>query len=68
MYSNYAMSEFPSEEAPGLSVFYAAYGSGWDDFAGADPRRRGLRVKRCGSPECSSTFFPTNPKHAACSA
>lgn len=25
-----------------LAAIYAAYGSGWDDVAGADPRRRGL--------------------------
>ncbi|MBS0559128.1 MAG: RNA polymerase subunit sigma-70 [Proteobacteria bacterium] len=25
-----------------LDAIYAAYGSGWDDIAGADPRRRGL--------------------------
>jgi len=25
-----------------LEAIYAAYGSGWDDVAGADPRRRGL--------------------------
>lgn len=25
-----------------LDAIYAAYGSGWEDFAGADPRRRGL--------------------------
>jgi predicted RNA polymerase sigma factor len=25
-----------------LDAIYVAYGSGWDDFAGADPRRRGL--------------------------
>lgn len=35
------------DELPGrldavLEAIYAAYGSGWDDIAGADPRRKGL--------------------------
>ena len=28
-----------------LGAIYAAYGSGWDDVAGADPRRRGLAAE-----------------------
>ena len=28
-----------------LAAIYAAYGSGWDDIAGADPRRRGLAAE-----------------------
>jgi len=28
-----------------LQAIYAAYGSGWDDVAGADPRRKGLAVE-----------------------
>ncbi len=28
-----------------LNAIYAAYGSGWDDVAGADPRRKGLAVE-----------------------
>jgi predicted RNA polymerase sigma factor len=28
-----------------LEAIYGAYGSGWDDVAGADPRRRGLSVE-----------------------
>src|SRR5258708_508783 len=28
-----------------LEAIYAAYGSGWDDVAGADPRRKGLAVE-----------------------
>src|SRR6185312_10082908 len=28
-----------------LEAIYAAYGSGWDDIAGADPRRKGLALE-----------------------
>jgi RNA polymerase sigma-70 factor (ECF subfamily) len=34
--------ELPARLDAVLDAIYAAYGSGWDDFAGADPRRRGL--------------------------
>ncbi len=39
----------PADLAPRLSAvleaIYAAYGTGWDDLAGADPRRRGLAAE-----------------------
>lgn len=34
--------ELPQRLGGVLEAIYAAYGSGWDDFAGADPWRRGL--------------------------
>jgi RNA polymerase sigma-70 factor (ECF subfamily) len=34
--------ELPARLDAVLEAIYAAYGSGWDDVAGADPRRRGL--------------------------
>ena len=34
--------ELPSRLQSVLDAIYAAYGSGWEDVAGADPRRRGL--------------------------
>ncbi len=34
--------ELPARLGPVLDAVYAAYGTGWDDAAGADPRRRGL--------------------------
>jgi len=34
--------EWPSRLGPVLEAIYAAYGTGWEDAAGADPRRRGL--------------------------
>jgi predicted RNA polymerase sigma factor len=35
-------SELPQRLGAVLEAIYAAYGSGWDDVAGADPWRRGL--------------------------
>ncbi|MDB5311773.1 MAG: sigma-70 region 2 family protein, partial [Gemmataceae bacterium] len=37
-----APEELPDRLGAVLEAVYAAYGSGWDDVAGADPRRRGL--------------------------
>ena len=34
--------DLPSRLDAVLEAIYAAYGSGWDDITGADPRRRGL--------------------------
>jgi predicted RNA polymerase sigma factor len=34
--------ELPARVDAVLEAIYAAYGSGWDDVAGADPQRRGL--------------------------
>src|SRR2546426_9461 len=34
--------ELPQRLDAVLEAIYAAYGSGWEDAAGADPRRRGL--------------------------
>src|SRR2546428_7537507 len=36
------LQELPSRVDAVLEAIYAAYGSGWEDVAGADPRRRGL--------------------------
>jgi len=37
--------ELPARLDAVLEAIYAAYGSGWDDVAGADPRRKGLAVE-----------------------
>ena len=37
-----AAEELPARLQSVLDAIYAAYGSGWEDVAGADPRRRGL--------------------------
>jgi RNA polymerase sigma-70 factor (ECF subfamily) len=34
--------QLPTRLSPVLEAIYAAYGTGWDDAAGVDPRRRGL--------------------------
>jgi len=38
-------AELPPRLAAVLQAIYAAYGSGWDDVAGADVRRRGLAAE-----------------------
>jgi RNA polymerase sigma-70 factor (ECF subfamily) len=35
-------AELPARLGAVLEAIYAAYGAGWDDVAGADPRRKGL--------------------------
>jgi RNA polymerase sigma-70 factor (ECF subfamily) len=37
-----APGALPARLGPVLDAIYAAYGTGWEDAAGADPRRRGL--------------------------
>ncbi len=37
--------ELPARLDAVLEAIYAAYGSGWDDLAGIDPRRRGLATE-----------------------
>jgi RNA polymerase sigma-70 factor (ECF subfamily) len=39
-----------------LEAIYAAYGSGWDDVAGADPRRKGLAT--VGARRAARTHAP----------
>lgn len=38
-------AELPSRTRSVLDAIYAAYGTGWDDIAGADHKRRGLTVE-----------------------
>jgi RNA polymerase sigma-70 factor (ECF subfamily) len=38
-------SELPPRLDAVLEAIYAAYGSGWEDVAGADPRRKGLALE-----------------------
>ena len=38
-------SDLPDRLGPVLEAVYAAYGTGWEDATGADPRRRGLATE-----------------------
>jgi len=45
-----------------IEAIYAAYGSGWDDVAGADPRRRGLAAEAIDLGRMLVQFMPTEPE------
>ncbi len=56
----------PDELAPRLDAvleaIYAAYGSGWDDVAGADPRRRGLATEAIELGRLVVQLLPDEPE------
>jgi RNA polymerase sigma-70 factor (ECF subfamily) len=45
-----------------LNAIYAAYGSGWDDVAGADPRRRGLADEAIDLGRLLARLMPSQPE------
>lgn len=45
-----------------LEAIYAAYGSGWDDVAGDDPRRRGLPEEALHLGRLVATLLPAEPE------
>jgi RNA polymerase sigma-70 factor (ECF subfamily) len=45
-----------------LEAIYAAYGSGWDDIAGADPRRIGLAAEAIDLGRLLVRLMPTEPE------
>ncbi|SED68150.1 RNA polymerase sigma-70 factor, ECF subfamily [Rhizobiales bacterium GAS191] len=45
-----------------LEAIYAAYGSGWDDVAGADPRRKGLAAEAIDLGRLLLRFMPAEPE------
>jgi predicted RNA polymerase sigma factor len=45
-----------------LEAVYAAYGSGWDDLAGADPRRKGLAREAIHLGRLLVELLPTEPE------
>jgi RNA polymerase sigma-70 factor (ECF subfamily) len=47
-----------------LSAVYAAYGSGWDDHAGSDPRRRGLTDEALWLARVTLACLPEEPEAA----
>lgn len=58
--------ELPARLDAVLKAIYAAYGSGWDDVAGADPRRKGLPWKRLTLAVCCCGSCRPLPKRKAC--
>jgi RNA polymerase sigma-70 factor (ECF subfamily) len=45
-----------------LEAIYAAYGSGWDDVAGADPRRKGLAAEAISLGRLLVQLMPAEPE------
>lgn len=51
-----------------LEAIYAAYGSGWDDIAGADPRRKGLAAEALELGALLVRLLPDQPEALGLSA
>ncbi|CAN7253796.1 RNA polymerase subunit sigma-70 [Phyllobacterium sp. LjRoot231] len=54
--------ELPARLEAVLEAIYAAYGSGWDDVAGADPRRKGLALEAIGLCRMLLQLMPGQPE------
>lgn len=54
--------ELPPRLDAVLQAIYAAYGSGWDDIAGADPRRRGLAAEAIDLGRMLRPLMPAEPE------
>src|SRR5262249_13881311 len=54
--------ELPSRVDAVLEAIYAAFGSGWDDVAGADPRRRGLADEAIWLGRLVTRLLPGEPE------
>ncbi|HYE00462.1 MAG TPA: DUF6596 domain-containing protein, partial [Alphaproteobacteria bacterium] len=54
--------EWPDRLDSVLEAVYAAYGSGWEDVAGADPRRRGLAEEALWLARLVAALLPTEPE------
>ncbi|MGK9166991.1 RNA polymerase subunit sigma-70 [Inquilinus limosus] len=54
--------ELPPRLDAVLQAIYAAYGSGWDDVAGADPRRRGLAAEAIDLGRMLRPLMPAEPE------
>jgi predicted RNA polymerase sigma factor len=54
--------ELPPRLDSVLEAIYAAYGSGWDDVAGADPRRKGLAVEAIDLGRLLLRLMPAAPE------
>jgi predicted RNA polymerase sigma factor len=56
--------DLPARLGPVLDAVYVAYGSGWDDVAGADPRRRGLADEAVWLGGVLAELLPAEPEAA----
>ena len=56
--------ELPERLDAVLAAIYAAYGSGWDDAAGADPKRRGLAREAIDLARVLAALLPAEPEPA----
>ena len=54
--------ELPLRLGPVLEAIYAAYGSGWDDVAGADTRRQGLAEEAIWLGRLVARLVPDEPE------
>jgi RNA polymerase sigma-70 factor (ECF subfamily) len=54
--------ELPTRLDAVLEAIYAAYGSGWEDVAGADPRRKGLAVEAIDLGRLLLRLMPSEPE------
>ena len=54
--------ELPSRLESVLDAIYAAYGRGWEDVAGADPRRQGLAEEAIWLGRLVTTLLPDEPE------
>ena len=54
--------ELPARLDAVLAAIYAAYGSGWDDVMGADPRRKGLAVEALHLGRLLLQLLPAEPE------
>lgn len=56
------LKELPSRLDTVLGAIYAAYGSGWDDFSGADLRRKGLATEAIDLGRLLVQLMPRDPE------
>ncbi len=54
--------ELPARLDAVLEAIYAAYGSGWEDISGSDPRRKGLAVEAIELGRLLSRLMPAEPE------
>ncbi len=54
--------ELPGRLGPVLEAIYAAYGTAWDDLAGADPRRKGLAEEATRLARLVVQLLPDEPE------